>query len=378
MPALADFFRKLPQRSLFWPLTILAVILVFNALFTNNFLNIQIRDGHLSGIPIDILNRSTHIMVIAIGLTLVIATRGIDISVGSVVAISAAMTASLIGGQLVIVDGVEQYVASTPMLIAILAGLAVATLAGVWNGFLVAKLKMQPIVATLILFVAGRGVAQLITDGQIITVYYAPYFYIGNGFLLGLPFPLFIAAAVLLIALFLSRRTALGLFIQAIGSNPTASRFAGIKSTSVLIFVYAFCALCAGISGLMVSSNVKSADGNNAGLLFELDAILAVVIGGTSLAGGRFNLWGSVVGALVIQSLTTTIYAFGVPPEINLIVKALVVFIFSLVQSKDFRDFVSGASRRKRGGLGKQDSGTSTQNAGTGSGSANPAAGAKS
>jgi simple sugar transport system permease protein len=185
--------------------------------------------------------------------------------------------------------------------------------------------------------VAGRGIAQLITNGQIITVYYEPYFTIGNGYLLGLPVPLFIAAGVLAALLLLMRRTALGLFIEAVGINPSAAHLAGLPARRITFWAYAFCGLCAGVAGLIVSSTVKSADGNNAGQLLELDAILAVTLGGTSLTGGRFSLAGSAIGALVIQTLTYAIYSLGVPPEVNLVVKAAVVFAVMLLQSAEFR-----------------------------------------
>src|SRR4030042_3585295 len=185
--------------------------------------------------------------------------------------------------------------------------------------------------------VAGRGIAQLITSGQIITIYYKHYFFIGNGFLLMLPFTLFIVSIVLIISLILTRKTAIGLFIESVGTNARATKYSGINSQNVILLIYAFSGFCCGIAGLIVSSNVKSADRNNAGLLLELDAILAVAIGGTSMAGGRFFFLGSIIGALLIQSLTTSIYAIGVPPEITLVVKAIVVFIVSLIQSETFR-----------------------------------------
>jgi simple sugar transport system permease protein len=243
--------------------------------------------------------------------------------------------------------GVQTYVSRTPMGLAIVAALAVAALCGLWNGLLVARVGMQPIIATLILMVAGRGVAQLITNGQIITVYYAPYFFIGNGFLLGLPFAVFIAGAVWLALHLLMTRTALGLFIQAIGINPAAARLAGLPERLITVCVYVFCGFAAGVAGLIVSSNVKSADGNNAGMLLELDAILAVTLGGTLLTGGRFSLAGSVLGALIIQTLTSTIYSIGVPPEINLLVKAAVVFVVMLLQSAEFRGALRGWVRRR-------------------------------
>ncbi|HUX50396.1 MAG TPA: ABC transporter permease [Spirochaetia bacterium] len=333
---------RITASKMFWPFVVLGLILLFNLIFTKGFFNLDIRDGHLFGTTIDILNRSAQIMIIAIGLTLVIATHGIDISVGSVVAISAAMAALLIGGKLVLRGDVQEYVTLVPMPVAILAAVGVAGLAGGWNGLLVSRLKIQPIVATLILMVAGRGVAQLITSGQIITIYYKPFFFLGNGFLFGLPFTVYIVAVVLAFTVFMTRRTALGLYIESIGVNPTASRYSGIKPERIIFWVYVFGSICAGIAGLIVASNVKSADGNNAGDLFELDAILAVVLGGTSLNGGKFYLGGSVIGALIIQSLTTTIYAQGVPPEITLVVKALVVFAVTMLQSESFRKMVFG------------------------------------
>lgn len=339
--------RRLAGARLFWPLMALLLLLAFNLFFTKGFFHIEIKDGHLYGSLVDILNRAAPLMLIAIGLTLVIATGGIDISVGAVVAISGALVAMLIGGTLVLKGGVQEYVTLVPMPVAILAALGAAALAGAWNGFLVSRVGMQPIVATLILIVAGRGVAQLITNGQIITIYYKPYFFIGNGFLLGLPFSLYIVLAVLLLTLFLTRRTALGMFIEAIGINPKASRMAGINARNLLLCVYVFCSVCAGVAGLIVCSNVKSADGNNAGLYFELDAILAVVLGGTSTAGGKFYLMGSMVGALIIQTLTTTIYSIGVPPEITLVVKSVVVFLVMLFQSEAFRKAVFGRFGRQ-------------------------------
>jgi len=337
--------RRLTQSRLFWPLAVLALMLLFNLTTNPRFFSVTVRDGHLYGSLIDVLNRAAPIMIISLGLTLVVATHGIDISVGSVVAIAGAMTARLIGGRYAMG---QDLVPDHPLWLCIVAGLAVALLFGMWNGFWVAIVGLQPIIATLVLLVAGRGVAQLITDGQIITIYYKPYFYIGNGFLFGLPFSLYLVAGLLAAFLLLTRKTALGLFIESVGVNPTAARLAGVRAKLITFWVYGICGLCAGVAGLIVTSNVKSADGNNAGLDFELDAILAVVLGGTSLAGGRFTLVGSVLGALVIQLLTTSIYAAGVAPEIALVVKALVVFAVSVLQSEPLR---RSLGRRLGGGL---------------------------
>jgi len=339
------FVRRLFARDNFWALAVLLLLVIYN-LFTNpHFFAISIQDGHLYGSLIDILNRSAPLMIIAMGLTLVIATHGIDISVGAVVAISGAVAAAMIGGELVLSGGTGMEDVTSYALPLVIAGaLGISLVFGMWNGVLVSYFGMQPIIATLILLGTGRGVAQLITNGQIITIYYSPFYVIGNGFLLGIPFSLFIVAAVAAVMVLLTRKTALGLFIEAIGINPVASRLSGVRARTITFAVYAVCGLCAGIAGLIVSSNVKSADGNNAGLLFELDAILAVVLGGTALTGGRFFLLGSVLGALIIQTLTTTIYAAGVAPEVTLVVKGLVVFVVSILQSDKIKAMIHSAA----------------------------------
>lgn len=329
------------------PLITLGILLLYNLIFTRNFFAMEIKEGHLFGNLIDILKGATPIMLLSIGLTLVIATKGIDISVGSMVAISAAVVALLIGGDLVMRDGAQVYVARAPMILAIMGAIAATTCLGMWNGMLVSFVGMQPIIATLILMVAGRGIAQMITRGQIITIYYEPFAYIGNGYLFMLPFPVYIVAFMLAVTLLLVRKTALGMFIESVGINPVAARSSGINARRFTFWTYLFCGLCAGIAGIIYCSNVRSADGNNAGNLMELDAILAVVLGGTSLSGGKFHLMGSMVGALIIQTLTTSIYALGVPPEITQVVKAVVIFGLSVLQSEQFRTVFSRMLGRK-------------------------------
>jgi simple sugar transport system permease protein len=327
--------HSVSSLRLLWPLAALALILIYDLLFTPHFFTIVIKDGHLFGSLIDILNRSAPLCCVAIGMTLVIATAGIDISVGSIIAISGAAAAWLIAQ-------------SHAPLIAVLCVPCIVSLAlGLVNGSLIAYLGIQPIVATLILMVAGRGIAQLITGGQIIIFEYKPFEFIANGFLGGLPFTITIVAAMLALALLLSRKTALGLFIESVGCNPEASRFAGINAHRVKLLAYAFCGLCAGIAGLIVASNIKAADSNNAGYLLELDAILAVVIGGTTLSGGKFSLIGAIIGALIIQSLTTTILTQGIAVEVTRVVKSLVVVAVFLLQSENFRKAI-GASFTRR------------------------------
>ena len=339
--------KAFSDSSLFLPVVALLVLLTFNALFVDGFLTIQLtEDGRLYGRLIDILNRSCSLVILALGMTFVIATAGIDISVGAVVAISAAVVCSLIGGR---GDGVTE----TPMFLAILAAIGVGVLCGIWNGLLVAKFKIQAMVATLILMTAGRGVAQLMTGGQIITVYYKPFEYI-SGVIPGniLPTNIFIALAMVLLVAFLMKKTSIGLFIQSVGINPTAARYAGINVTMVIFLVYAFSGLCAGVSGLIESSLIRAADANNAGLNMEMDAILAVALGGTLLSGGKFYIGGSVIGAITIQTLTTTMYALGVSSDQLPVVKAAAVIIICLIQSKKAQEMFA-AWKEKRNQKGK-------------------------
>ena len=325
--------RRLFAHPLAWPLAALALLLLANGLFNPGFLALQVRDGHLYGNLIDIANRAAPLALVSMGMTLVIAVRGLDISVGAVLAIAATVAAWTITH--LQAGGAEQGL--LPLFAAICAALGIAALCGLWNGLLVARAGMQPIVATLILMVAGRGLAQLISDGQILTIYYAPYAFIGRGFLLGLPFALFVVAFVFVALKLLLDRTALGLFVRAIGDNPAAAHLAGVRAGAIMPALYLFCGLSAGMAGLLVSSNVASADANNAGQLLELDAILAVSLGGTALTGGRFSLAGTLIGALIIQTLSTTIYSTGLPPQVNLVAKALLVVVVLLLQAPRFR-----------------------------------------
>ena len=180
---------------------------------------------------------------------------------------------------------------------------------------------------------AGRGIAMLITEGQILTVNSDPFKFIGSGFVLGIPVATLIGALIFAFAALLTRRTALGLLIESVGINPEASRQAGLRARGLVFTVYAFCAVLAAIAGLILTSNQTAADANNTGLFIELDAILAVVIGGTSLNGGRYSLAGTLVGALVIQTLVTTVYTVGIPPIATMVFKAAVVTAVCLLQS---------------------------------------------
>jgi simple sugar transport system permease protein len=231
--------------------------------------------------------------------------------------------------------------------VVIVAALLVSLLCGFWNGLLVAYMRIQPMVATLILMISGRGIAQLITNGLRVQITYRPYSFIGQGWLV-LPFSLYIVAFVFALTWLLTRKTAIGMFIESVGINFRSSFFSGIDEKKIKLLVYTFCGLCAGIAGLVASSNIKTSDANNIGLTTELDAILAVVIGGTSMSGGRFSLLASMVGALVMQAITQSMYAIGVPAFALQAIKAVVVILVILLYSEQVRNLVRGISAPRR------------------------------
>jgi galactofuranose transport system permease protein len=332
---------KLVSHRLFWPLAILAVLLIINLAAFPGFFSVRVTaDGHLFGSLIDILRNGAPTLIIAVGMTLVIATRGIDLSVGAVGAIAGALACAIILRS-------PEPAAPATVVTAVSVALAVAVALGLWNGTLVAVFGIQPIIATLILMTAGRGLAMLITEGQILTVDSPPFKVIGSGFLLGVPMAVVLAAVIFGTTALVTRRTALGMLIESVGVNPEASRQSGVQSRGLTIAVYTFCAVCAAIAGLVLTSNQTAADANNTGLFIELDAILAVVIGGTSLAGGRYSLLGTLVGALVIQTLITTVYTVGIPPIATMVFKAAVVAAVCLLQSPRTTAAFAGWRRRR-------------------------------
>ena len=327
---------RLPRRGLA-QIFALIVILAVDRIVSPQFFDLRLQDGRLFGSLIDVLNRGTPVALLSLGMVLVIATRGIDLSVGAVMAISGAIAASLADSH------------GLPLVLA--AALGAGVVCGLWNGFLVSVLGIQPIVATLILMVAGRGVAQLITEGRIVTFTSPDLVWFGNGTVLGLPAPVVIATGMLILTGAVVRGSALGLLIEATGGNARASELAGVGTRAMILAVYVWCSVCAALAGVIAAADIMGADANNAGLWLELDAILAVVIGGTSLFGGRFSLVLAVLGALTIQAMNTGILLSGYPPEFNLLVKAVVVIAVLLLQSPRLAGFsgVAGFAARLRG-----------------------------
>jgi simple sugar transport system permease protein len=326
--------KKLVRHRVFWPAAALVALLLVNAIARPQFLRITIEDGQLYGQLITMLRNSAPLILVSLGMMLVIATRGIDLSVGAMMAVSGAVA-------LTIIDKSGTPEAPGTLFLAIAGGVAVTLVFGLWNGFLVAVLKIQPIIATLVLMLAGRGIALLFTAGFITTVVSAPYRFMSQGYFAGFPFALYVSILAIAIVYLIERRTALGVLTEAVGINPEASRLAGVRSRGIIWGAYAASGLLAGFAGILYSSNIMAADSNAAGSLIELDAILAVVLGGTSLRGGKFSIAGTVIGVFTILTLKATVIFLGVPSKAAPIFMAAAVVVVVVVQSERFRAFSS-------------------------------------
>lgn len=288
----------------------LVVLVVANALFTPNFAT--------SSNLWNVLLQVSTVVLTAVGMTLVIATGGIDLSVGSLMAVAGAVAAVLLP------HGV---------FVAVIAALVVATLIGVLNGALTASLGVQPIVVTLATLIAGRGLAQVISnEGELVTVSDPGFAALGRGHLGAVPAPAIIALAAVLVAVFLLRATPFGRYVLAVGGNPAAARLAGVPVRRTTITVYAASAFLAGVAGLIVASRLGASDAAKIGLNMELDAIAAVVVGGTALVGGRATILGSVVGALIMQVIATSFNMLLVPYSWSLALKAVIILVAVYLQ----------------------------------------------
>lgn len=333
-------------KSIQWPLIALGGILLFNLIFTEGFFEISVQNGRLVGSLMDLLKRAAPRLIVALGMTLVIATGGIDISVGSIAAIAGALAVLMIrGGDITYLA--TQDTSTVSILLVILVALAAAAVCGLFNGLLVSVVKIQPIVATLILMVAGRGMAMLFTGGYVLNYDHPGYVALGVGDWSGIPIPIYIAVFTLILLSLLTARTPLGLLIQSTGGNETASRYSGTNTTLVRILVYVIAGVCSGVAGIIFTADVQSADAAFIGLWIELEAILAVVIGGTAMAGGRYSLAGTVVGALIIQTLITTLLTRAVPVQFTLIFQAAVVVIVLMLQSPRVKEMAFKRRARK-------------------------------
>ena len=344
-----NFLSGLFRQQIFIPIAALIILAVFNLIADPSFFKLTLGynsagDPVLSGYLMTILDYGSELAILAIGMTLVTAASGgQDISVGAAIAIAGSVILRVLCGTNSRPDTLQ-----APIIVAFLVACVVAMLFGAFNGALVAYFKIQPMVATLILYTAGRGIAQLVTNG-LITFIRVPSFQMAGGYIGKSPVPtpvLFAIVTVVIVARIL-KKTALGLYIESVGINGKAARLVGFNSTMIKFLTYVICGVLAGIAGLVASSRIYSADANNIGLNLEMDAILAVALGGNFLGGGKFSLIGSVIGAYTIQALTTTLYAMNVKADQLPVYKAIVVIIIVTLQSDVFKKFIESHRSKK-------------------------------
>lgn len=348
--------ENIVRSKLFWAVVAEILILVVGTILRPDFLSIQImqlEDGTrvLYGTPIDILNRSAEITIIAMGMTMVIALGGTDISVGALVAVSGAIALKFLRWDVLEYTTAGDYTVM-PFIWVLIVPLVICTLMGLFNGTLISKLKIQPIIATLILMVAGRGIAQIVTNGKQFTTMYSPFKFIANGSILGIPLPIIISAVIVVGVMLFVRKTSFGMFVESVGINPNASRVSGIRSDTIIMIVYIITGFLSGIAGLIYSSRISSCDSNNAGQGYEMDAILSVVIGGTSMTGGKFSLIGTVVGSIIIRTITTLVLYFGVVSEATMAFKAMIIAVVFILQSEPVRKLLAKRRSKKNLKLG--------------------------
>ena len=343
---LAAIMRSKITWAVIAELLILVVCLIIRPEFFH--ISYQPSSRMLYGNLIDIINRSAEITIIGMGMTMVIALGGTDLSVGALVAVSGALALKLMRWDPTnpLYQTPGDY-SVYPFILVLLVPLLVCLLMGAFNGVLVGQLKLQPIIATLILMVSGRGIAQIITNGKQFTTMYSPFRVIGQGSCLFLPTPIVITVVVVTAVMVFVRKTAFGTFVESVGINPSASRLSGINSKIVILIVFALTGFLSGISGLIYSSRIMSNDSNNAGLNYETDAILSVVIGGTSMTGGKFSLSGTIVGSIIIRTIVTFVYYFGVSPESTMAFKAMIIAVIIVLQSEPVRNWMAKRSQAK-------------------------------
>ena len=318
----ATRFRPTLQIRRFGALIALAALVLLNLAVTPHFATMQTLSVNLTQI--------CTIVIVGVGMTLVIATGGIDLSVGSLMAISGALAPGFFTGSLL--HGGNLYV---NIALGIVIPVMAAGLFGLFNGWLVSSFRIQPIIATLILFIAGRGIAQVWTNGDL-QVFKAPEFQaIALGHVLGVPFQVWIMLAVVVAAAWVLKRTVFGRQVLAVGGNEPAARLAGVPVKRIKRLVYVVSGLCSGIAGLIVIAMNSAADANLIGMGVELDAIAAVAVGGTLLSGGRGTVVGTLVGALIIQLVRYTLLANGVPDAAALLAKAVLIVLAVWLQRQE-------------------------------------------
>ncbi len=303
-----DMLRLLRQNG---GLVALAVILLFNIAVTPNFLQMQTL--------FVIISQVATIAIVAMGMTMVIATGGIDLSVGAIMALAGALA------PLIFLSEFGQAYPVLGLSAAFSLPLGAARLCGAFNGALVAIFRVQSIIATLILFISGRGIAQVLTNGNLQTFSNPAFSYLGTGKILGLPFQGWLTLGIAILLSLLVTRTVFGRYVLAVGGNERAAELSGVPVKRVKFGVYMIAAFLSGIAGMIVVAINSASDAARNGNLMELDAIAAAVVGGALLQGGRAPIFGAILGAIIIQLVKYTLLANGVEDEVALIAKAVII-----------------------------------------------------
>ncbi|MCI9161985.1 MAG: ABC transporter permease [Lachnospiraceae bacterium] len=338
------------SRQIFIPIAALLLLALFNLAVDPSFFKITLGrnsagDPVLTGYLMTILDYGSEVAILAIGMTLVTAAcGGQDISVGAAVAIAGSVILRVlvgIGG-----DGTLQ----APILVGFLAACAVSMLFGAFNGVLVAVFRIQPMVATLILYTAGRSIAAWINNNELPIVTDKSFTYFG-GFIPGIPIPtpFFLAVVCIALALLVLRYTTLGLYTQAVGINASSSRLNGLNPAFIKWLSFVILGLCVAVVGLIKTSRLSTINYSVIAKDIEMDAILAVALGGNVLSGGKFNIMASIVGAYVIQFLTTTLYKFNVSSDALPAYKAVVVILLVVLSAPAVKDKLMGLAKKQKG-----------------------------
>lgn len=338
-----DFFSKLFRRQIFIPLAALLLLAVFNLIVDPSFFKITL-DYNSAGYPVlsgylmTILDNGSELAILAIGMTLVTAASGgQDISVGAGIAISGSVVLRVLCG-----SNSRPETLQAPIVVAFLVSCLVAMLFGAFNGVLVANFKIQPMVATLILFTAGRSIAAWINNNELPIISEPSFGYFGN-FIPGIPIPtpFFIAMACVIVTALVLKFTNLGLYVQAVGINENSSRLNGLNPVFIKFLTFVILGLCVAVAGLIKVSRFSTINYSVIAKDIEMDAILAVALGGNSLSGGKFNMASSVLAAYVIQFLTTTLYKFKVQSDALPAYKAVVVIVLVVLSAPTVREYLS-------------------------------------
>ena len=349
--------QKIFRRQIFIPIAALLILAIFNLIADPSFYKVtlgynSVGNPVLSGYLITILDYGSELAILAIGMTLVTAASGgQDISVGAAIAISGSVILRVLCGTNSRPDTLQ-----APIIVAFLISCVVAMLFGAFNGALVAYFKIQPMVATLILYTAGRSIAAWINNNELPIVNDATFAVFG-GFIPGIPIPtpVFIAAACILVTVLVLKFTNLGLYTQAVGINESSSRLNGLNPAFIKFLTFVILGLCVAVAGLIKVSRLSSINYSVIAKDIEMDAILAVALGGNALGGGKFNMTASILGAFVIQFLTTTLYKFNVQSDALPAYKAVVVILLVVFSAPIVREKMGEFFKRMKAGTLKKE-----------------------